>query len=60
MRQAAVRGLTENGSADAVAALKRCAVGDDLDRREWAVTALVESLHQPLQLEWIIPVVRAG
>ena len=54
--QAAVRGLTENGSPEAVAALKRCAVGDDLDRREWAITALVESLHQPLQLEWIGPV----
>lgn len=60
VRQAAVQGLTANGSADAVAALRRCATGDDLDRREAAVRSLVESLHQPMQLEWIIPVVRAG
>jgi RNA polymerase sigma factor (sigma-70 family) len=60
VREAAVQGLTANGSAEAVAALRRCATGDDLDRREAAVRALVESLKQPLQLEWIIPVVRAG
>jgi RNA polymerase sigma factor (sigma-70 family) len=60
VRQAAVEGLKENGSPEAIAALKRCATGDDLDRREAAVRALVESLKQPLQLEWIFPVVRAG
>jgi HEAT repeat protein len=60
VREAAVEGLTANGSAEAVTALKRCTIGDDLDRREAAIRALAEKLNQPLQLEWLIPVVRAG
>jgi WD40 repeat protein len=60
VRHAAVEALKEYGGPDGVAVLKRWATGADLDVREEAARALVESLGRPLQPEWVVPVIRAG
>lgn len=59
VRRAAVRGLALYGGDRAVAVLKRCAADEDLVRREAAVQAL-ESLRQPLQAQWLQPLILAG
>jgi HEAT repeats len=59
VRRAAVRGLALYGGDRAVAVLKRCAADEDLVRRESAVQAL-ESLRQPLQAQWLQPLILAG
>ncbi|HBI46565.1 MAG TPA: hypothetical protein DDY78_27480 [Planctomycetales bacterium] len=59
VRRAAVRGLALYGGDRAIAVLKRCASDEDLVRREAAVQAL-ESLRQPLQAQWLQPLILAG
>jgi len=60
VRMAAVDALADFGGPKAVAALKRHVNDDDLRFREHVVRKLVESLRQPLDVEWLIPVVRAN
>ncbi len=61
-RYAAVDGVVAFGGKDAIAALKACVDGsdvdvNDMDLRETIVAKLAESLSQPIDAEWLMPVI---
>jgi hypothetical protein len=60
VRQAAAVGLGELQGEQALATLKRCATDEDLERREAVVNALTHKFRQPVQPEWLLPLIRAG
>ena len=59
IRRAAVEGLAQFGGDRALAVLKKCAEDEDVGRRE-AVLQALERLNQPLQPEWVLPLILAG
>jgi HEAT repeat protein len=59
LRRSAAAGMAEFGGDRAIAVLKRCAADQDIGRRE-AVLLALEHLNQPLQPEWILPLIIAG
>jgi len=58
-RRAAADALVSFGSAAAVEALKTCVDDDDMDFREDVVQRLAEPLDQPIDADWLVPVVRS-
>jgi beta-lactamase regulating signal transducer with metallopeptidase domain len=58
-RRAAVNGLVAFGGDDAVEALKTCVDDDDMDFREFVVGQLAKSLKQPIDAQWLVPVIWA-
>jgi RNA polymerase sigma factor (sigma-70 family) len=60
VRRAAVAGLAEFGGERALAVLRPCAEDDDMGRRAAVVRALAGTFHQPVKVEWLLPLLRAG
>jgi len=58
-RRAAVDGLVAFGGEDAVAAIKTCLNDDNMDLREFVVRRLAESLKQPIDALWLVPVIKS-
>ncbi|MFC1601188.1 M56 family metallopeptidase [Candidatus Sumerlaeota bacterium] len=59
LRTAAVDGLVAFGGEDAIEALKTCLDDEDMDFREMVVIKLVSTLKQSIDLECLLPVIRA-
>jgi hypothetical protein len=57
-RRAAVEGLVAFGSGEAVEVLKTCVADPDLDFREFVIGQLAESLQQPIDAQWLVPVIQ--
>lgn len=58
-RGGAVAGLVAFGGPEAVKALRACVSHDDMDFRELVVRTLAESLNQPIDAKWLVPVIRS-
>ncbi len=58
-RYAAADGLVAFGSEQAIEALKTCVTDPDMDFRETVVRHLAESLKQPIDARWLVPVVQS-
>ncbi len=56
MKTAAISALVAFGGPDAVTTLKKHVAADDVTLRYEIILALVEKLHQPMDTEWILPV----
>ncbi|HYT94218.1 MAG TPA: HEAT repeat domain-containing protein, partial [Gemmataceae bacterium] len=59
VRRAAAVGLGELQSGAALVTLQRCATDDDLERREAVVNVLAKRFRQPVQPEWVLPLIRS-
>jgi HEAT repeat protein len=59
VRRAAASGLASFGSPEAIALLKTCVADPDMDFREMVVRLLAESLGQPIDARWLVPVVQS-
>jgi hypothetical protein len=53
----AVDGLVNFGGDKAVEALKTCLGHDDMNFREEVIRKLAESLNQPIDADWLVPVI---
>jgi hypothetical protein len=56
LQRAAVNALVNFGGSNAIAALTHCINTNYLSLRYEIVLALAEKLHQPIQAEWLLPV----
>jgi hypothetical protein len=56
LQRAAIDALVNFGGSNAVAALTQCITTNYLSLRYEIVSALAEKLHQPMQAEWLLPV----
>ena len=56
-RNGAVDGLVNFGGDKAVEALKTCLENDDMNFREDVIRKLAESLKQPIDADWLVPVI---
>ena len=56
MKHAAVKALATFGSNEAIAALQKQVATNDLSLRYQVVHELAETLHQPMQPDWLLPI----
>jgi len=58
-RRGAVEGLVAFGGPEAIKALQACTSDNDMGFRELVVKTLAESLRQPIDAQWLVPVILA-
>ena len=59
VRQAAVNALVSIGGPKAIDALSKHKLSPDMEFREYVVRHLVEKLRQPMEPEWLVPVLKS-
>ncbi|MBI1312870.1 hypothetical protein GC176_16395 [bacterium] len=59
VRRAGVAAIIQSSNAEASAVLPEYAEDDDLDFREFVIRQLTETLRQPIEPQWLVPVIQS-